>query len=264
MLVSSFSVLEHGAAVARVRIVERLTTNTLATYVWPAALVLAAWVWENRRAHITDHTVIELGCGTGLVGLVARAAGASLVRFTDVDVDALRDLHTAVAIGDASSSARSQTTSRINNVDTCASSMKGPAGVVIEPLRWGDTVAAAALSPHNVILGADVLYDSCAHEGLLQTVRELLLRARAADCCSGVAPASFVTAYQVRTSTKTIAPLLAEFGLQARLLPLPSTVIVAKAYGPDIALPPPLLGRALTSQPVALIEITLQISTAAA
>ena len=60
------------------------------------------------------------------------------------------------------------------------------------PLTWGDfTPSLVALPPQEVLLGADVLYDSAEAEALLATVAFLLRRA---------APgAAFVTAYQQRS-----------------------------------------------------------------
>lgn len=46
---------------------------------WPAAEGLARWL-EDRPEMLTGRKVLELGCGLGLVGLVAAAAGARVLQ----------------------------------------------------------------------------------------------------------------------------------------------------------------------------------------
>jgi predicted nicotinamide N-methyase len=53
-------------------------------YLWPAAPALAEYLVENWPSLATS-TVLELGCGCGLAGLVAGQADAGCVLFTDHD-----------------------------------------------------------------------------------------------------------------------------------------------------------------------------------
>lgn len=53
---------------------------------WPSALALARYVWQ--RAEVGNQTVLELGCGLGLPGLVAAKKGGR-VTLTDYEPDAL-------------------------------------------------------------------------------------------------------------------------------------------------------------------------------
>jgi predicted nicotinamide N-methyase len=53
---------------------------------WPSALALARYLW--RRADLRALRVLELGCGMGLVGIVASRQGAA-VTLTDYEADAL-------------------------------------------------------------------------------------------------------------------------------------------------------------------------------
>jgi predicted nicotinamide N-methyase len=53
---------------------------------WPSSLALASYLWTGADLHAKD--VLELGCGLGLVGIVASHKGA-LVTCTDYEADAL-------------------------------------------------------------------------------------------------------------------------------------------------------------------------------
>jgi predicted nicotinamide N-methyase len=53
---------------------------------WPSALALARYLW--RSTAVQGLQVLELGCGLGLVGIVASRQGAA-VTFTDYEADAL-------------------------------------------------------------------------------------------------------------------------------------------------------------------------------
>ncbi|KAJ3170601.1 hypothetical protein HDU88_008503 [Geranomyces variabilis] len=159
-------------------------------YLWPSALVLAAWISHN--AHLFPATrILELGCGTALPGLVAAQCGASQVVLTDtatapeVLANALRSVHT-------------------NGLSaTC----------VVTPLDWGefDGPAVAVLDAgYDLVLGADVFYEPAMFESALATV---------ARCLRKSAPSAvFVTAYQERSCRRSIAHLMDRYGLVARLV----------------------------------------------
>jgi predicted nicotinamide N-methyase len=53
---------------------------------WPSALALARYIWDNVDFH--GEQVLELGCGLGLVGIVARKKQAKVL-MTDYNDDAL-------------------------------------------------------------------------------------------------------------------------------------------------------------------------------
>lgn len=53
---------------------------------WPSALALACFL--ARRGRWDGHSVVELGCGMGLPGVVAAILGANVL-FTDFEADAL-------------------------------------------------------------------------------------------------------------------------------------------------------------------------------
>eukprot|EP01083_Nonionella_stella_P266569 901594_1 len=62
--------------------------NSVGTQLWRAAFVLTDLV-VSMRAYISGATVLELGCGVGLVGVVASRLGAGTVFATDGPLDVL-------------------------------------------------------------------------------------------------------------------------------------------------------------------------------
>lgn len=52
-------------------------------YTWEAALLLAAYLFHHSDSIVKDKRVIEIGCGTGLCGLMAAQLGAKEVIMTD-------------------------------------------------------------------------------------------------------------------------------------------------------------------------------------
>nr|KAJ3420334.1 hypothetical protein HK105_005799 [Polyrhizophydium stewartii] len=145
--------------------------------------------------------VLELGAGTGLAGLVlARLGVASQVVLTD---------HPALdrVLGNLRDSVR------LNGLDGAGVPSAGRADVLVRPLAWGDfaTGEMADLvgeSGFDVILGADVMYDPKDFEALLATVAFVLERSPP--------HAVFVTAYQERSSRRSVQALLDKWGLRAR------------------------------------------------
>ena len=59
--------------------------------VWPAATALCRWM-SGRADEFSGARVLELGCGTGAVGLYAAALGARSVLLTDGGPPAIRSL----------------------------------------------------------------------------------------------------------------------------------------------------------------------------
>lgn len=65
-----------------------LALTLLADHIFSPALVLSELIWENKMI-VKDKRVLELGCGTGLVGLVALLHDASYVALTDYDDESI-------------------------------------------------------------------------------------------------------------------------------------------------------------------------------
>lgn len=69
-----------GLAVT-VDIVEVMEEN-YGLYAWPCSIALAEYVWQRRHS-FRNKSVLELGAGTALPGLVAATVGAAHVTLTD-------------------------------------------------------------------------------------------------------------------------------------------------------------------------------------
>ncbi|MGE7371161.1 class I SAM-dependent methyltransferase [Neorhizobium sp. NPDC001467] len=98
-------------------------------YGWAGGTVLACFVLDERH-HVAGRRVLDLGCGSGLVGIAAAKAGAARVIASDIDANAL-------------------TATRLNAALN---------GVSVETLA-GDLLAGAPPADVDVVLVGDLFYD---------------------------------------------------------------------------------------------------------
>ncbi|XP_004233987.1 uncharacterized protein [Solanum lycopersicum] len=148
-------------------------------FVWPCSIILAEYVWQ-QKSRFTGASVVELGAGTSLPGLVAAKVGADVTLTDDSNrSEVLTHMRRQCELNDIK----------------CK----------IHGLTWGvwDT-QTFCLCP-NIILGADVLYDSCAFDDLFATVAFLLQSS----------PSSvFITTYHNRSGHHLIGFLMVKWGLK--------------------------------------------------
>ncbi|KAM4626472.1 protein N-lysine methyltransferase METTL21A [Discoglossus pictus] len=119
----------------------------VAAVVWDAAVVLCMYL-EAGGLGLQDRSVIELGAGTGLVGIVAALLGAN-VAITDREV-ALEFLKTNV---------RENLPPELRHQ------------VSVQPLTWGRSLED--FSTFDVIVGADIIYLEETFPDLLHTLLHL-------------------------------------------------------------------------------------------
>jgi predicted nicotinamide N-methyase len=141
--------------------------------IWPGSVVLALAISRpDFPISMACQSVLELGAGSGLVGLVAARLGAERVVVSDGDQTSV-DL----AVG--------------NFEDNGYSSVEGGPTVATR-LLWGQGVHAnafkanASLSPANgfsIIVAADVMYKAMLPPLLFQTIKMMLARDGAALIC---------------------------------------------------------------------------------
>ncbi|XP_051884913.1 protein N-lysine methyltransferase METTL21A isoform X1 [Pristis pectinata] len=121
----------------------------VAAVVWDAAIILCTYL-ELGVVQLQDRTVIELGAGTGLVGIVAALLGAD-VTVTDREV-ALQFLESNV---------------RENIPHDLRSRVR------IRELTWGVNLCQFEPASYDFILGADVVYLEETFPALLETLEYL-------------------------------------------------------------------------------------------
>lgn len=134
--------------------IEIACDGTIAGQIWGAGAALAEKLLSDGLPERPE--VIEVGSGTGIAGLAAARAGASLVVLTDLP-EAVPRLKDAIARN--------------------AAAVQG-ADMRAEPLEWGDPVAADAVSGDSgfdLVLAADVLYsgEASVHAALRATLAAL-------------------------------------------------------------------------------------------
>lgn len=156
-------------------------------YVWPCAVVLAQYVWTHRE-ELRGRTVLELGAGVSLPGVVAARCGAH-VTLTDSSDWPLC-------------------------LQNCRRSCEanGLQGVGVMGLTWGEVSPDLLLLPSvDVILGSDVFYEPEDFEDVLLTVSFLLRKNPHTE---------FWTSYQLRSADWSIEALLHRWKLRCIHVPL--------------------------------------------
>ncbi|XP_067844187.1 protein N-lysine methyltransferase METTL21A isoform X1 [Heptranchias perlo] len=121
----------------------------VAAVVWDAAIVLCTYL-ELGAIQLRDRTVIELGAGTGLVGIVAALLGAD-VTLTDREV-ALQFLES-------------------NLRENIPPDQRTRARV--RELSWGVNLRQFNPGSYDVVLGADIVYLEETFPDLLETLEHL-------------------------------------------------------------------------------------------
>lgn len=147
-------------------------------FVWPCSVILAEYVWQ-QRSRFRGSTILELGAGTSLPGLVAAKVGAN-VTLTD----------------DSSKAEVLENMTRVCELNNLNCNVMG--------LTWGVWDATIFDLRPNIILGADVLYDSSAFDDLFATVSFLLQNSP---------DAVFITTYHNRSGHHLIEFLMVKWGL---------------------------------------------------
>ncbi len=160
-------------------------TDLTGVRVWESAPYLVRFLERNSERLVKGRSVLELGSGTGAVGLTAAALGARSVLLSDID-------STATLATDRGWEQRSMLAALEDNV---ALNSSRTAGVSVAELRWGcaeqiaELRSAYAPGGFDTILGSDLLYykPEQTYEALATTIRAL-----------AAADAAVVLSYRVR------------------------------------------------------------------
>lgn len=174
----SFGEIDDAGDSFTIQIIENMREE-YGMFVWPCSVILAEYVWQ-QRLRFAGNSVVELGAGTSLPGLVAAKVGANVTLTDDLDRSEVLD-----NIG------------RVCELNNLKCEVLG--------LTWGVWDEHIFGLYPQIILGADVLYDTCAFEDLFSTVAFLL------ESCPG---SVFITTYHNRSGHHLIEFLMVKWGLK--------------------------------------------------
>ncbi|XP_039998500.1 protein N-lysine methyltransferase METTL21A isoform X2 [Xiphias gladius] len=121
----------------------------VAAVVWDAAIVMCMYL-ELRKVELKGKVAIELGAGTGLVGIVAALLGAKVT---------ITDREPALDFLSANVKANLPPDSR--------------GSVTVSELTWGESLELYPAGGFDLVLGADIVYLEDTFVPLLQTLEHL-------------------------------------------------------------------------------------------
>ncbi|KAJ8251722.1 hypothetical protein GJAV_G00224410, partial [Gymnothorax javanicus] len=157
-------------------------------YVWPCAVVLAQYVWMHR-AELEGKTVLEIGAGVSLPGVLAARCGAQVTLSDSAELPHCLE--------------NCRRTCQANHVS-----------LAVVGITWGQVSSDLLRLPTlDFILGSDIFYEPEDFEDVLFTVAFLLRRSPHAQ---------FWTTYQERSADWSIEALLLKWNLKCVDIPLES------------------------------------------
>ncbi|GAX86543.1 hypothetical protein CEUSTIGMA_g13950.t1 [Chlamydomonas eustigma] len=129
---------------------DNLLEGSTGCHPWEAGFSLAQYVLSYAE-EFKGRSVMELGCGLGLLGACLHHVGAGSIILTDGDPQTLRNCQANLALNGISVHGDKNTVQ--------------PAVVCCHLLRWQDEDVQTLLDTHggstpDIILGSDILYDS--------------------------------------------------------------------------------------------------------
>ncbi|XP_041755033.1 protein N-lysine methyltransferase METTL21A [Coregonus clupeaformis] len=133
-----------------VRLTQDWNKLGVAAVVWDAAVVLCMYL-ELGQVELTGKVAIELGAGTGLVGIVAALLGAKKVTITDREP----------ALGFLAANVK----------ENIPPDQLG--AVEVSELTWGQGLERYPTGGFDIVLGADIVYLEDTFPSLLQTMEYL-------------------------------------------------------------------------------------------
>lgn len=163
---------------------ENMLESGTGSFAWEAGFFLAEFILNNQ-SFVSNKRCLEIGCGVGMLSIVAHRIGASVVISTDGDPDAVRNCTRNF---------------RLNGIDTVSidaldQTLKKPPMCLAQQLCWSDATTLEGIldavqmmhrarkHPVDVVLGADVLYDPESIPHLLSTIKQAVFSASTTTCC---------------------------------------------------------------------------------
>lgn len=170
--------------------VSEVVSSKFQSTTWPGALVLSSWLVANR-AEVEKKRVLELCCGTALVGVVAALLGAISVACTDRDdSEMLKNVKRSISLNEG--------------LHTCVLT-----AAPYDYTNYDNDNDPLRHESFDLIVGADVLYSGENFDDVLFAVAGLLAAAKGS---------SFLTAYQERSPHRCLAAHLEKYSLVAEVM----------------------------------------------
>lgn len=146
---------KKGKAQIEIRIIELFTDYGL--HVWPGGILLSEYLFNNPDI-CSNKTVLELGSGVGLPGLLAGKIGAKSVYLSDASrfETILKNMDREIELNDLSGNCQSV------------------------GLTWGRFNKSSISLKPDIVIGADVFYDENDFEDILCNVQFYLNRGASA------------------------------------------------------------------------------------
>ncbi|XP_027016564.1 protein N-lysine methyltransferase METTL21A [Tachysurus fulvidraco] len=141
---AEFRFAEHS-----IRLAQDWRKGGVAAVVWDAAVVMCMYL-ELGHVDLKNRTTIELGAGTGLVGIVAALLGADVT---------ITDRSPALEILEA------------NVKENVPPALQGV--VRVSELTWGEGLTRYRSGGYDLVLGADIVYLEETFSALLSTIEHL-------------------------------------------------------------------------------------------
>ncbi|KAG9306800.1 hypothetical protein G9A89_005700 [Geosiphon pyriformis] len=189
----------------RTVIITELLDPSYGCYVWPSAIVLSNYIWEERKL-FQGKTILELGAGTSLPGLLC----ASLSSNTHVILTDRGDVPQILE--------NIREGARLNAINISEDGDSNDQRLWIWGLMWGEFEMDGLLGLLNKIedeglqidwiLGSDTFYDPKDFEDIISTVAFILTHHSRG--------AKFLTSYQERSSKRSIQYLLDKYNLHCK------------------------------------------------
>ncbi|KAJ3142525.1 Methyltransferase-like protein 22 [Physocladia obscura] len=118
---------------------------------WAAGALFAHYI-ATGRISVKNETILELGCGTGIVGIVTAKMGAKQVYLTDYQLETLKNCQRNVVQNNCSETAKVQALDWSWVTPSLETSIPESASAEIPPL-------SSTTFRFKVIFGADICYD---------------------------------------------------------------------------------------------------------
>ncbi|XP_043930222.1 protein-lysine methyltransferase METTL21D [Protopterus annectens] len=144
-------------------LIKQCTSGDVGCVVWDAAIVISKYLetdcfYRNGEHIFLNKSVVEIGSGTGIVGIMAATLGANV---TVTDLEELQDLLT-------------------RNIEENKHLITG--SIEAKVLKWGEKKASGLGCPDYVLM-ADCIYYEESLEPLIETLKELVGPETCIICC---------------------------------------------------------------------------------